>query len=167
MHAGEGKTIIGRYRNKNDNKIYEVSDILKESGLDVSVSEKIYSHIWKKVIINSAINPITALTGLKNGALIENDNLRYLLKNVCIESTKIATREVELPKENMVKETENIAKLTSENKSSMLQDIENKHKTEIECINGAIVFIGKKFDIETPYNQTLYSLIKGKEKKYL
>jgi len=166
-HAGEGKTIIGSYSNKNDNKIYEISEILKVSGLDISVSDKIYSHIWKKVIINSSINPITALTGLRNGALIENDNLHYLLKKVCLESTKIAKMEVELPKENMIQETDNVAKLTSENKSSMLQDIENKNKTEIECINGAIVSTGKKFEIETPYNQTLYSLIKGKEQEYL
>lgn len=166
-HAGEGETIIGRYREKNDENIYEIKDILERSGLDVSVSDKIYSHIWKKVIINSSINPITALTGLENGYLVEQDHLNELLKNVCLESKKVAEKEVELPIEDMVKETEKIARLTAENKSSMLQDIENKNKTEIECINGAVVTVGKKLGIDTPYNQTMYSLIKGKESSYL
>lgn len=166
-HAGKGETIIGKYKAKNDRKIFDIKEVLEKSGLEVSVSDNIYGHIWKKVIINSSINPITALTGLKNGALLEQNNLHELLKIVCLESTKIAKEEVDLPSENMVEETEKIAKMTSENKSSMLQDIENKNKTEIECINGAIVSKGKKFGISTPYNETLFNLIKGKENEYL
>lgn len=166
-HAGQGETIIGKYMVENDEMVFKIKDMLESSGLNISVSDNIYSHIWKKVIINSSINPITALTGLENGSLVRYDYLNQILKKVCLESTKVAEKEVELPVEDMVEETEKIAELTAENKSSMLQDIENKNKTEIECINGAVVSIGEKLGIDTPYNQTLYSLIKGKEKSYL
>ena len=165
-HAGEGETIIGAFRNTNDKMIYDTKDILEKSGLKVSISDNIYSQIWKKVIINSSINPITALTGLKNGYLVEHEYLNELLKKVCLESKIVAEKEVELPIEDMVKETEKNAKMRAENRSSMLQDIVNENKTEIECINGAIVAMSKKLDIDTAYNQTMYNPVKGKESGY-
>ena len=55
----------------------------------------------------------------------------------------------------------------SENKASMLQDVEAKRLTEIDAINGAIVERGEKMGIPTPVNRTLTGLVKVIELQYI
>jgi 2-dehydropantoate 2-reductase len=44
-------------------------------------------------------------------------------------------------------------------------DIENGRRTEIDYINGKFVEYGRRAGIETPYNITLQSLVKGLESR--
>ncbi len=46
--------------------------------------------------------------------------------------------------------------------SSMLQDIRKGRATEIESINGEVIKRGKAMGIDTPYNETVYNLVKAK-----
>ena len=70
---------------------------------------------------------------------------------------------IKLPQCDMINKTKTVIKLTSDNKSSMLQDIERGRPTEIDSINGAIVNVGKKYGVEAPINDSLTILIKGIE----
>ncbi|MFO7792556.1 MAG: 2-dehydropantoate 2-reductase [Candidatus Saliniplasma sp.] len=167
IHAGKGETIIGPYIGKINKEVRKFSRCLTKSGIKNKISENIYGHIWKKVIINAGINPITALTGLKNGAILDDRNLSSLMENINKEAVRVAQTEVELPGDDPLKEANKVAKMTQDNKSSMLQDVENKRRTEIGCINGAIVTVGTKNDIDTPYNRTMMCLIKSLENSYL
>jgi len=165
--AGDGDTYIGIFPEGGNKFITDLAKVFNRAGIKTHTTDNIYGHIWKKVIINSGINPLTALTGLKNGEILESDDAHDLLIKTCKESARVALEEVSLPEGDPVKETENVAELTGENRSSMLQDIENKRKTEIDCINGAVCRTGKKLGIKTPYNKALTALVKAKEKSYL
>ncbi|MGM0404657.1 MAG: ketopantoate reductase family protein [Thermoplasmatota archaeon] len=167
IYAGKGETIIGLFGDNFIIGVKKFSQILNDAGIENKISDNIYGHIWKKVIINAGINPITALSGLKNGAIIDDKNLFSLMEYICEESVKVAETEVVLPGKDPFKEAVKVAKNTSENKSSMLQDVENKRKTEIDCINGAIVSVGSKHGVDTPYNRTMVNLIKCLENSYL
>ncbi len=166
-HAGEGDTIIGAYPKGNNKKVEKVSKIFNRSGLKTDISNNILRNIWEKGIINSAINPITALSGIKNGTLLDNDNLRDLMNITVNESCEVGKKYVDLSNSKMIKKTSEVASKTSENISSMLQDIKNEKKTEIEQINGAIIKKGKNKGIETKVNRVLFNLIKFKENEYL
>ena len=56
---------------------------------------------------------------------------------------------------------------TGANRSSMLQDVLNKRKTEIDRINGAIVTKGLEHGIHTPYNDAVTKLVKALEATYI
>ena len=70
---------------------------------------------------------------------------------------------VRLPDCDIFEKAIEVAERTAANKSSMLQDIEKKRRTEIDSINGRIAKIGKKRAIATPVNSTLVGLITGIE----
>ena len=46
-----------------------------------------------------------------------------------------------------------------EGKTSMLQDVEAKRKTEVEMFAGTMVELGKKHNIPTPYNQVMKDMV--------
>jgi len=53
------------------------------------------------------------------------------------------------------------AKMTADNRSSMLQDVLAGRRTEIEQINGEIVRAAEKMRINVPVVRTLYRMVKG------
>ncbi|UCG70135.1 MAG: ketopantoate reductase family protein [Thermoplasmata archaeon] len=163
-HAGTGETIVGELDGKETERIKKISTALTSVGIETKVSNNIKSEIWKKGIVNAGINPLTALTGLQNGYLLEVPRLTKLLESTCQECITVAQKEgIDLLDCDIIEKSKNVARLTAENKSSMLQDIEIKRKTEIDSINGKIVDIGKEHGIKTPINSALVALVKGIE----
>ncbi len=168
-HAGFGDTYLGAFDRTHDQITKEISDILIELGLETKMTKNICGEIWTKLAINASINPITAITGLKNGWLLKDPKLEVLLEQTCNEVITVAKRTgIHLPKGprgNILARTKRVVERTADNKSSMLQDIEKGRKTEIDSINGAVVRVGLKNEIQTPVNSTLTTLVKGLEKK--
>lgn len=163
-HAGVGETKIGELDGKESERIKEIAKALSSVGIETEINLDIRKEIWIKGIVNAGINPLTALTRLKNGYLLKIPYLERLLESICQECIEVAKMEgIDLSDCDAIKKTKNVTRLTSENKSSMLQDIERGRKTEIDSINGRIVKIGNNHGVGTPINSTLVSLIKGIE----
>jgi 2-dehydropantoate 2-reductase len=164
LHAGTGETIIGEMGGQETDKIKEIASAFSSAGIEAIVSQNIRTEIWTKGIVNAGINPLTALTGLKNGYLLSVPILTRLFEKTCLECVQVAQAEgFELNGIEMIKKTKNVARFTADNKSSMLQDIEKQRRTEIDSINGRIAKLGKKHAIATPVNSTLVGLIAGIE----
>jgi len=122
--------------------------------------------IWDKLLVNIGINALTALTGLKNGQLLEFEETEELLESLVQEAWEVAKRkEIKLYRDP-VEHTKEVCRLSAGNMSSMLQDVTKKRKTEIDVINGAVVEEGKKLGIETPVNAVITKLVKVREKTY-
>ena len=165
-HGGIGETHIGWVKNKDDKRIDEIAAVLKKAGFDTSVSLNVMELIWSKLIINVGINALTAVLKVKNGELLNMEETRKLMDMAVLEAVNVAEKAgIRFNGDDMVKKVKEVALATAENKSSMLQDILNKRKTEIDTINGAIVNEGKKCSIETPVNMVLANLVKALENK--
>lgn len=50
-------------------------------------------------------------------------------------------------------------------KPSMLRDLEWRRSIEIEALNGMVVKMGKKCDLETPFNHAIYACLKLENEK--
>ncbi len=163
-HAGMGNTIIGEINGEITHRVKEIAELFKNCGIETIVTNNVLGLIWDKLLVNVGINALTALTGLKNGELIMHKETEEILELAVREGMLIAKANgINLINEYPIEHTKEICKLTSENRSSMLQDIINNRRTEIDMINGAIVKEGKKNNIETPINLLLTNLVKIKE----
>ncbi len=162
-HAGTGYTVLGSLAG-DGGPAREVRDALVGVGVEAEVSEAILGEVWAKVVVNAGINPVTAITGLPNGALVEEPHLRELVTRACEEAVAVAHAEgVELPEDDLVVRTREVAEATGSNKSSMLQDVERGKRTEIGAICGEVVTRGRVRGVETPVNQALWALVRGIE----
>lgn len=163
-HAGVGETIIGSLKGEEIKEIIKIKELLDSSGIETSITDDVEGTIWSKLIINAAINPLTALTQLKNGEIIEYSELLDVQQRIVEEACAVArAKGVTIHYHDPVGKVRDVCKATASNKSSMLQDIVSGKRTEIDYINGAIVSEGKKYHISTPYNDILTKLIKALE----
>ena len=161
-HTGYGDTFIGVL--DKSTKYEDILDIFNSTVLKAEFVENIEEKIWGKVLVNAAINPFGAITRLRNGQLLENNKIVECMKSVVIEGVNVLNSiGLKLNMEDSIQNAIKVAKLTANNKNSMLQDIEKGRRTEIDFINGAISRLGKKNGIPTPMNDLLVALIKGIE----
>lgn len=164
-HAGKGDTVIGKADGRVLGAIREIAGILTKAGFEAKVSKDIDSVVWSKLVVNVGINALTAVTRLNNGALIEHEECRQILRSAVQEAVKVVKRKrIKLLYDDPIQKVESVCRATSSNVSSMLQDILNKNRTEIDFINGAIVRQAKALNIPTPVNEVLTNLVKTIEK---
>jgi 2-dehydropantoate 2-reductase len=160
IHAGKGKTVIGVPSNELTDNLKLARDILASAGFEPQTSDDLEGTIWNKLIINVGINALTAITRLKNGALLEFEGTRGIMKDVVAEAVAVAeARGIKISHENPLAQVEEVCRLTATNISSMLQDILASRRTEIDAINGAIVKLGTEAGVPTPINTTLTALV--------
>ncbi|MHA1467463.1 MAG: ketopantoate reductase family protein [Promethearchaeota archaeon] len=145
-----------------------LSELLSFAGIETIIVDDIIKECWEKVFVNVGINAIGALTRLKNGEMLENEGIKHIMELAIKEALKVAElRSINLSNKDFTALTYDVAKKTSENKNSMLQDILKGKKTEIDFINGRIVKLGEELGINTPVNESLTYLIKGLERTSL
>lgn len=167
-HAGHGATVIGELDGSVTERIKKIADVFQNAKLDpVSVSNNVMGLIWDKLLVNVGINPVTAITNLKNGEILDYPEILKLSVDAVEEAMKVADAlGIRLETPDAVEHFKDVSKVTGENTSSMLSDVLNKRKTEIDNINGAIVREGARLGIETPMNALLTRLVGIKEMQY-
>jgi len=164
-HAGIGDTTIGGYVGVEKREVVRIRDLLEEGGVPTEVSLDIRRDLWLKVIVNAGINPLAALTRLRNGYLVRMPALAYAMASVCAEAASIARAEgFEITDREATGLAVKIARRTRENKASMLQDIERGRPTEIESITGAILRAAESRGLGAPLNALAYGLVRGLER---
>jgi 2-dehydropantoate 2-reductase len=155
--GGEG--IISLERNQ---ALGPVEVALKSAGFKIELVDDAGALIWGKLVVNAAINPLSALLRVKNGELLERPSARKLMGTMALETARVAQAEnIQLPFDDPVKIVEDVARKTAANTSSMLQDVLRGAPTEIDAICGAVVKTADKYGIETPINRVCWQLIKA------
>ncbi|MDP6916938.1 MAG: ketopantoate reductase family protein [SAR86 cluster bacterium] len=157
---GSGFTFIGEFSGEIRGAINELANIMNESEIECKIVDNIFNYVWLKTIINSSINPVAAYNKVVNGKLSE-PSLNDQVKKICNESILIAQKiGIDLPL-NPWEEVKNIIRNTSDNKCSMLQDLENGNRTEIDAINGEIIRIAKANNLNCKYNLEFFDKIQS------
>jgi 2-dehydropantoate 2-reductase len=155
--AGVGKVTLGAHP-----RLEPLADSLHSAGFTVEIVSDPNALLWGKLVINAAINPLTALLRVPNGELLRRPAARVLMAEAAREAAAVAaTQDIRLPYPDPVAAVEEVALRTSNNHSSMLQDVLRGAPTEIDAISGAIVRAGEQIGQPIPVNRTLWRLVKA------
>jgi len=135
---------------------------LQAAGFKVENVADPDSLLWGKLVINAAINPLTAILRVPNGELLAHSTAGALMYAAANEAAAVAIAlGVHLPYPDPSAAAEAVARRTANNRSSMLQDVLRGAPTEIDAICGAIVQAGEGLGVPTPVNLTLWQLVKA------
>ncbi len=167
QHTGTGVTTIGNLEGFIPVRCRQIREIFNESNIETRISRNIKGVLWSRLIISCGINPVSALTRLKNGQLMPFESCAQIIRGAVTEAVKVAKRgKAKLVYEDPLAKVEAVCEATAANLSSMLQDVLAQKKTEIDFVNGVIVRQGKSYGIPTPINEALVNLVKTVEAAY-
>ncbi|MEJ2101886.1 MAG: 2-dehydropantoate 2-reductase [Desulfobacterales bacterium] len=142
-----------------------VAEVLSKCDLTTEHTENIISMVWRKSVMNAAMNPVCAVTGLTMSRVM-NDPIVYQIVDALVKECIQVARANEINLGwDFYTYAMNYMRNAGDHKPSMLMDIEANRRTEIDFINGKFVEYGNRTATRTPYNQTLSALVKGLESK--
>jgi len=148
-----GPTIIERTKTGE-----KIKALFERSGLKVRVTADMEKEEWNKLVVNSVINPLTAILKVRNNE-IGVTSLKEIRHRIIEECSLVAEAEG-THLENSLEAEIDLKIRGYTNYSSMYQDVAKGKKTEISFLNGKIVELGKKHGIRTPMNETLVGLVR-------
>ena len=165
-HGGWGKTYLGELDGQGTNRIREIAQVFEKAGIETELSSAIQRLIWEKLLINIGINALAAVTGVKNGQLLDHPEALTLMDALVSEAAEVAEQKGIRIEGNPIDKVRAVAEATKANRCSMGQDLDNKRRTEIDVINGALVREAERLGLSVPYNRMITNLIKVIEKTY-
>lgn len=153
--------------------VKQVAELINASGLKAEAYEDLLPHQWSKLIFNSAVNAISAMTDLPHiksfAKQDELTDLGHLVHAMMDEGKAIAAaRGVKLADDPWEMNVQAVSHGQSGDDeyghvTSMLDDVRNQRLTEVDWITGSIVREAQEAGVRAPYHETLYRLVKAYE----
>jgi len=143
-----------------------LAQLLSQGGMPTHANADSRSAQWIKLVFNAATNAVGAITGLTIGQVGSNDSLRPLVTGLIAEGQAVArVQGISFgtePQEMIADAVQN----AFWHRASMLQDVADRRRTEVDVLNGGISAAGREYDVPTPLNDAMVSLIQGIESSW-
>jgi 2-dehydropantoate 2-reductase len=158
-HTGAGSSVLAPLNHAAQAGSQDVVPWLETALGPVTVTTDIKPALWRKLAINAAINPLTAIHGVNNGALAAVEfqpQLEAIVSEVCILA---AAEGIILPFAETLQQVLQVIAATAANYSSMLQDVRAGRRTELAAITGYLLQTAARYHITVPANQALWQAL--------
>ncbi|MGA8542429.1 MAG: 2-dehydropantoate 2-reductase [Thermoplasmata archaeon] len=132
-----------------------------KTGIVVRCVSDLDRELWRKAIVNAAINPVTALERVPNGRLLEPPYREEALRLLREAQRAAAAAGYSFTDAEADADLDRVLRATADNRSSMLQDIERGRPTEIDAISGEIVRVAEAHGIDLPATRAVVERLRG------
>lgn len=161
--TGPGRLIIGIPAGSqvSPEELSRVAAVLRLTGLECRKAPNVEAALWEKLLVNVALNPLTALLRVPNGAmpgLPDAWDLAVAAACECQRVARAAGLTLDLDPEEILRQ---VCRATATNRSSMLQDVLAGRATEIDALNGQVAARGQALGVPTPVNDLLTKLLRA------
>lgn len=169
FHAARGLTIVAPMDKKGLSAAMDQARLFNDCQISAGATTDLKPIQWKKLIINSAVNPLSAIYGVENGKLIKNAEAVTEMASLVVEGVAVAQKiDIPLNYGEMWASVLETCRRSSANRSSMLCDVDAGRPTEINAINGSIIALGDAHGVDTPVNirvlRQIVSIHRGRKK---
>ncbi len=162
-----GMTDLWTVDSKNLKPVGHFVKLLTSGGITARVTPDIDLSIWKKLVVNCALNGLCAITDLTCEQLCAQEGIWKILDKIADETSALArARGVLLESKNARSFLREVAQASAEHYPSMVFDIRKKRPTEIDSLNNAIVRGSQSIGLDASANQVVVALIKTLELNY-
>ncbi|WP_054027954.1 ketopantoate reductase family protein [Bacillus sp. FJAT-28004] len=167
-HTGKGQLWLGEWdgNERNRDESLDISQkmlisLLETAGFTSFLSKDLENRIFNKLLINAVINPLTALLDVENGQLPLHTSGVKLMQALYEETEFVLVHAGMTLPGNGWELIINVCRQTSRNISSMLSDVRAGRTTEIEAINGGVVWLAEKNGLQAPLNQAVVKMVQA------
>ena len=163
-HGGSGVTNIGKLDGADDPFLHEVKASFDACGFDVRIHSNIQQLIWDKLMTNVSLSVLTAILQCDMHYISESADAFEICKCLIRETIAVATAMgLSFDEEKVI---EKVRKTSENNKggyTSIMMDIKNGRKTEVNTISGAVVSKAHELGVPVPHHEMAVSLIHALE----
>jgi 2-dehydropantoate 2-reductase len=139
--------------------------LLDGTGVPVEAVPEFEREVWRKALVNAAINPVTAARGIPNGKLLE-EPMRTEALRLLGEALAVARAAgFGFTSEEVTLDFERVVRATASNRSSMLQDLDRGRPTEIDAISGEILREATKYGLDLPATRAIVAEITARSSR--
>ncbi|MBS1673453.1 MAG: 2-dehydropantoate 2-reductase [Actinobacteria bacterium] len=174
LHYGAGETVLGAWAGDDLGPARRAADLLASAGLPASASSDALGMIWEKLVFNAGFSSVPSIIGRSAYSLKLLPDALRLAVGVSTEAVQVANalghigisvdEHVLAPAERFFEKIEAAGGIGG--KPSMLIDIENRRRTEVDAINGALLREGARLGLALPLNTAVTALLKGIESNW-
>jgi 2-dehydropantoate 2-reductase len=167
FHNGMNVMRIGPYSNMPMEQIEAIARVWRTAGFKTEAVSDVVAMQWEKLICNVAYSAPCALTGMTVGDMMDDPDMGPVSRAAAIEAWTVA-RALGIPIniEDPVDHVRKFAAGMPRARPSLLQDLEQHRRSEIDVINGAVPRAAAQVGIEAPVNSTLVALVKQRERGF-
>ncbi|TVR92013.1 MAG: ketopantoate reductase family protein [Spirochaetaceae bacterium] len=167
-YSSLGTIYFGRANNEHISpEVRLIQELFAECGIIYETPTDMIRTLWWKFMINVGINQVSAVLEQPYRAFQRPGHAHALMVTAMREVIALAVqRGIDISEEDIEKWNTVIPRLSPDGKTSMLQDVEGRRKTEVEMLAGKVVELGKELEVPTPVNSVLMKLLKAKEEAY-
>ncbi|WP_430503523.1 ketopantoate reductase family protein [Haloparvum sp. PAK95] len=161
--TGVGEVTLGALGGGRDPLADRIGAAFRDAGINVTVADDMPRRRWEKLAVNAGINAPTALAALENGDVATGPAAAV----ACDAATEVATvaraEGIDLSDRDAIEAVERVAAATAANHSSMRQDVDADHRTEVEAVYGELLERAGEHGLDAPVCRTLAELIRAWE----
>lgn len=163
---GRVKLVIGSLSSQTD--VASIIGVLQEAGIDCKESNRIMARKWNKLMWNATFNPLSAVSGARVGEILDDEQLYKTAKKICEEVVEVGIRKgFSLDPEATISTIFSRAEFAKQHQTSMLQDRLRGKPMEVEAMCGYIIRQGELIGVDTPANQSIYSVLNYMNQKLM
>lgn len=163
-HGGKGVTNIGLLNGCHEKILDDIKESFDSCGFDVRIHENIQQLIWDKLMTNVSLSVLTAILQCDMSYISRNESALAICKKLIEETVAVATAMgLSFDKDKV---TEKVIATSASNKggfTSIMMDIKNGRKTEVDTISGAVVAKAHELGVSVPHHEMAVSLIHALE----
>jgi 2-dehydropantoate 2-reductase len=165
LHAStDGLTQVAPWGRADIRGAEDAAAILSAAGLRTEVVPDAREMLWKKLVLNAAVNPLPAIANRENGVLLEEPALWRVAEAVALEAARVGVRIGALPGDfdprPLVRQ---LVEETRSNRGSMTEDLNRGRRTEADAILGSLVRASRDVGEAIPTLEGLWELIQDAE----
>jgi 2-dehydropantoate 2-reductase len=164
-YANGGRIVFGEKHNEVvSGRVQAVKDLFERANISFQIPVNMEKAMWAKFMMNTGINQVSAVLKAPYGVFQQEGEARRLMLAASEEVLTLSRQiGIDLDAPDVIQFLRILDTLHPSGKTSMLQDIEAGRKTEVDLFAGTVIQMGKKYNVATPVNETLYRIIMAME----
>ncbi|MDO6562211.1 2-dehydropantoate 2-reductase [Amphritea sp. 1_MG-2023] len=167
--TGPAQVVMGSWPNHHSEQTFPVSTLeafaaaFNEAGIPTQISSDIRYELWRKLIINNGVNPLSALTRLDTHALTSHPTFGKTVYRMMQEVAAVSPVDDVTLSQADIDEMYALICNFDAIKTSMLVDQEKGRPLELDGISGAIISRAAKLNIQVPNTELVHALLQQQQ----
>ena len=142
-------------------RLQRVGAALDAAGFEAIRSTDIRLDVWTKLIGNLSFNPIAALTGYLMSEIVADEAVLDVIRAMMREGMQVSEHYgVRIPM--TIEQRIDLARQLGAAKISMLQDLEQRRKLELDAIVGSVIELAERASIAVPTIRHVHALTQAR-----